>query len=646
MSIPFEKSFASHAKSSFWSSKNEKKPEDVFKSSNKKYWFDCGDCNHNFYSALDKISTGGWCSYCSNTLLCDSIDCEICFNKSFASHEKSVFWSKKNDCKPRDIFKSSHKKYLFDCIVCKHQFDTALTVLSSQNCWCPYCAIPSKKLCDSSDCQLCFNKSFASHEKSVYWSSKNVVKPRDIFISSNIKCWFDCSLCNHEFEQPLNSISSGKWCSYCSNKRLCDSNDCETCFNKSFASYEKSVFWSSKNDCQPRDVFKSIATKYIFDCNKCKHEFEQSLREISSGCGCPYCAVPSKKLCDSSDCQLCFNKSFASHEKSVFWSSKNECQPRNVFKTVATKYIFDCIQCKHVFEQSLRETLSGCWCPYCAIPSKILCDSIGCQLCFNKSFASHEKSVFWSSKNECQPRYVFKSSDNKYLFDCVECNHEFEKSLSSVSAGRWCPYCSNQRLCNSIGCQLCFNKSFASIEKAKFWSNKNECQPRDVFKSSAKKYWFDCNKCKNEFSIALCGVTRGRWCSFCINKTETKLYEIMKQIYPLLITQFKQDWCMKKSYLPYDFCIPEYKIIIELDGPQHFQQVANWSSPEEQFENDKYKEECANQNGYSVIRLLQEDVFYDTYDWVKELCEAIEEIKSSEGITNVYLCKNDEYDQF
>ena len=139
---------------------------------------------------------------------------------------------------------------------------------------------------------------------------------------------------------------------------------------------------------------------------------------------------------------------------------------------------------------------------------------------------------------------------------------------------------------------------------------------------------------------------KGSGCPRCRNKTEAKLYEKIITIYPSLQTQFKQNWCMKKSYLPYDFCIPELKIIIELDGAQHFRQVRNWSSPEEQFKNDKYKEECANQNGYSIIRLLQEDVFYDTYDWVKELCDAIEEVKSSEGITNVYLCKNGEYDQF
>lgn len=98
--------------------------------------------------------------------------------------------------------------------------------------------------------------------------------------------------------------------------------------------------------------------------------------------------------------------------------------------------------------------------------------------------------------------------------------------------------------------------------------------------------------------------------------------------------------------MPFDFCIPEHKIIIELDGIQHFQQISNWSSPEEQFENDKYKEKCANDNGYSVIRILQEDVFYDTYDWSKELCNAIEELKNGNKIDIKYLCKNGEYDIF
>jgi very-short-patch-repair endonuclease len=132
---------------------------------------------------------------------------------------------------------------------------------------------------------------------------------------------------------------------------------------------------------------------------------------------------------------------------------------------------------------------------------------------------------------------------------------------------------------------------------------------------------------------------------FCKNKTEAKLYTIFKNIYSSLITQFKTEWCKNISYLPFDFCIQEHKIIIELDGRQHFEQVSNWTSPEEQFKNDKYKEKCANDNGYLIIRILQEDVLNDTYDWLKELCDAIERIKNGYE-KNIYLCKNREYDNF
>ena len=154
-----------------------------------------------------------------------------------------------------------------------------------------------------------------------------------------------------------------------------------------------------------------------------------------------------------------------------------------------------------------------------------------------------------------------------------------------------------------------------------------------------------CNK-HGKFPQAPVKHLAGHGCSLCVNKTEAKLYEQLKPIYQTLVTQFKKDWCKKISYLPFDFCIPEEKIIIELDGRQHFQQVSNWSSPEEQFENDKYKETCANENGYSVIRLLQEDVKNDKYKWLTELCNAIKQIRETQIITNIYLCKNDEYTQF
>ena len=149
-----------------------------------------------------------------------------------------------------------------------------------------------------------------------------------------------------------------------------------------------------------------------------------------------------------------------------------------------------------------------------------------------------------------------------------------------------------------------------------------------------------------EFLQAPVGHLSGKGCSMCNNKTEGIFLNKLKQFYPSIITQFRQDWCKNKKNLPFDFCIPEDKIIIELDGEQHFKQVRTWVSPLKQFETDKYKEKCANMNQYSTIRILQKDVWHNSYNWTKEICDAIEKIKQNKTIQNIYLCKNNEYEKY
>jgi very-short-patch-repair endonuclease len=411
-------------------------------------------------------------------------------------------------------------------------------------------------------------------------------------------------------------------------------------FERSFASnYERSPYWSSINGTiTPRDVYKSSNKKYWFNCSKCKHLFEKSLDKITSGEWCPYCG--NKQLCDNNECDYCFEKSFASHERAQYWNSENTEIPRNIFKSSHTKYWFDCSECKHSFISALDIITRGSWCSYCS--NKQLCND-ECKYCFEKSFASHERSKCWSSINgTIIPRNVFKSSNIKYWFNCSECKHSFNSVLHSITSEHWCPFCGNKKLCKD-DCKNCFEKSFASHQRSQYWSIKNKENPRNIFKSSHTKYWFDCSECKHLFNSPLNNIISGTWCPNCKHKTEIKLFTKLKDKYLSLQQQFKQEWCKKIRYLPFDFCIEELKIIIELDGLQHFQQVSNWLAPEEQFENDKYKEKCANENGYSVVRILQEDVFKDTYDWYTKLCDTIEEIKNNGKVVNVYLCNNGEY---
>jgi hypothetical protein len=125
--------FSEHEKSKYWNyEKNDKNPEDFTYGSGKKAWFNCNKCKHTFECSIGNITNGRWCSYCSvpPKKLCIDNNCKECYNKSFASHEKSKYWSKDNIVKPRDVFRSANKKYLFDC-VCKHQFSITLNDVSN-----------------------------------------------------------------------------------------------------------------------------------------------------------------------------------------------------------------------------------------------------------------------------------------------------------------------------------------------------------------------------------------------------------------------------------------------------------------------------------------------------------------------------------
>jgi very-short-patch-repair endonuclease len=233
------------------------------------------------------------------------------------------------------------------------------------------------------------------------------------------------------------------------------------------------------------------------------------------------------------------------------------------------------------------------------------------------------------------PRDIFRATDTKYWFDCLKCCHQFKISISHISINnRWCPYCSNQKLCDK-DCKICHDKSFASSDKAQYWSDQNEIRARDAFKSSGKKYWFNCHLCNNDYEAILRDISIGMWCSCTINKTETKLFNHLKEKYinNEFIHSFSIDWCKNPETnrnLPFDFVSHSLKLIIELDGRQQFEQVSNWQTPEESQKRDNFKMKQANLNGYNIIRILQLDVWFDKNDWNDKLDNAITEIKNKE----------------
>jgi hypothetical protein len=581
-------------------------------------------------------------------VLCGDYDCNNCFKKSIASilDRSMLKWSPENELNPRDVFRGSGVKYLFECSKCKHKFMKAPGQVKI-NGSCPYCY--GITICND-DCDECFKKSFATHKMAKQWSSKNTLKPRDVMRSIEKTFWFDCDLCDHIYLKKLRDIDDAdeRACQYCAGKKLCGNEKCKSCFTKSFASHSYVEYWDySKNKKTPLEVFKNSRQKCWFNCTICKHSFDKVAKFMIEG-GCSYCN--GNEICIDSKCTTCFYKSFASHEKSRYWDISNDLLHMQVSKGSAKKYLFKCGDCKHFFKMSPTAiTSGGRWCGYCSIMSPMMCDDEKCEFCFNKSFDSHPKAKCWSKKNKITPREVSKHSRTKYWFYCDKCKHEFMNTPQNIAiANRWCRYCArfSSLLCDNNKCNFCKNRSFRSHPRVKFFSKKNNINPRDIHKGTQKKYYFECEE-GHEFMTSPHSILEGYWCPKCMYKTEKKLLKWLETNFNnyTIIHQAKLDWCKNEEtgkYLPFDFYIKELKLCVDLDGRQHFKQVQNWNPPEMARTRDVYKMKLAQNNNCSIIRILQEDVFFNKNNWEIRLKKSIKKYNTP---TIIYLDNKNEYEQ-
>ena len=340
-----QNTFINHKKAKYWSEKNYPiTPDMVALKSGKIMWFNC-PCGprHDFQSVVRHITNGHWCPYCrpGARRLCK---CEICFKKSMASHPTSKYWSSsKNELEPWQVTLQSSLKIWFNCPTCVHAFDCTPSHITNEKRWCPYCS--HQKLCESNDCNDCYNNSFASYTlyKHITWSKENKDTPRQNFKSSGKKCSFYCSICNHKFEAKLGNISlnRGSGCSYCSHRTLCGKAECKFCFNNSFASYEGSILWSNTNEEQNTRKIFIQSNNYAWFSSNCGHHWKARINSIYAGNGCPICKNKTeKKLLEWLQKQP-FIKKVKREYKPKWCSTEYHCIMKGEHKTRRYQYSYD-----------------------------------------------------------------------------------------------------------------------------------------------------------------------------------------------------------------------------------------------------------------------------------------------------------------
>jgi very-short-patch-repair endonuclease len=126
-------------------------------------------------------------------------------------------------------------------------------------------------------------------------------------------------------------------------------------------------------------------------------------------------------------------------------------------------------------------------------------------------------------------------------------------------------------------------------------------------------------------------------------KTEAKIEKYLLSTNIPYIREARFEWCRYKNSLPFDFCIPDSKFIIECDGAGHFEQVLNWEDPLERQSKDILKMIKANLYEYSIIRVIQDEIWTDKYLWQDEISRLINQQSSIPTNTIIQRCNRYDY---
>jgi len=349
------------------------------------------------------------------------------------------------------------------------------------------------------------------------------------------------------------------------------------------------------------------------------------------------CTKNNLDLCSNMNCDICNKRRYFNSGKKciqLFDLKRNNVSQEQINKIKDgsnIKYWFKCdnIDCGHNFQKAPKYKTG---CSYCCSGAKNICNKEdNCNICYNKSIILNPYIINWNYKiNKKHPEEIYKSSTKDTIwFNCHKCNHIFDITPNHLTAGNRCKYCchNSDSFCDNMSCNTCLKRSFKSSPIINKWDIDNNFDDKGIlvnprFKALNSHYLghFICDKEHNYTSLLYNISCNNSKCPKCYNKTEDIFnYWFINNYEYKLLYQTRYEWCRaietNNNFMPFDFCIEELKLIIEIDGPQHFQQIAKWKTPEQTFKNDTYKIQQAFNNNYSIIRIYQPDILYDTNNW-------------------------------
>ena len=163
----------------------------------------------------------------------------------------------------------------------------------------------------------------------------------------------------------------------------------------------------------------------------------------------------------------------------------------------------------------------------------------GCPFCSGR-YATEENNLLilnpdicveWDyEKNEGKrPEDFTSSSSKKVWWLCKKCANSWQATIANRGRGNSCPKCAEALRRESFNQSIILKNGSLANNKPEIleeWDyTKNNISPEEVTSHSARKVWWKCNKCGNEWESSISNRTRGNGCPVCSRKNRAQKRE-------------------------------------------------------------------------------------------------------------------------
>lgn len=264
-----------------YSSKNALPPHLVVAGTNKRIWWVCSKCSHEWQAKGGARVIGNGCPGCAGQVATSANNLAT----NCPELAKEYMPPPKNKLAATELTPGSGKRVWWKCPTCSHEWLASVNNRAGHKRGCPACygrvATPNNNLATK----------YPELAKEYMAPPKNELPADQVHNGSHVKFWWKCSKCGHEWQsRSADRVkkSSSTGCPACAGK-----SGKATPFNSlavKFPELAKEYMPPPKNELPADQVTTGKLTKFWWKCSTCGHEWKTKCSHRTAGKGCPVCA--------------------------------------------------------------------------------------------------------------------------------------------------------------------------------------------------------------------------------------------------------------------------------------------------------------------------------------------------------------------